>query len=131
MAVISENKEEGSQYLAEMLYTLTAVFALPNHKLTMKTALSLMLLDYTDQVIVHVHHVRCILKVLYSNLPLAKSVKIDNSATVLALLRMPCSHDDSSFPVQEFTTTQFSAGLCFRITEDRAQGQLFSVAVWI
>ena len=124
-----ETGEDGPQYPVELLNSLTAGSALPDHELCLKKGYPVMLLRNIDKGRGHVNGARYIVKDMKTNVVFLESLTGDNAGQMLALPKMPCGPGDSSFPIQGFTRTQFPIRVCFCITLNKAQGQSFSGSV--
>ncbi|CDF40970.1 ATP dependant DNA helicase PIF1 [Chondrus crispus] len=90
-------------YPTEMLNTLTAGSALPDHKLKLK---------------------KCFIN-MANNLLFLRVTTGSHQGNRLCLPRMPCGPGDDNFPIPGFTRTQFPIRTCFALTTNKAQGQSF------
>jgi len=122
-----ENEDQNAlRYPVELLNTLTAGSALPDHKLRLKKGVVIMLLLNVDPLNGHVNGARYILESMTNNILFAKLASGTHIGGRIALPRMPCGPGDDNFPVPGFTRTQFPVRVCFALTTNKAQGQSFS-----
>ncbi|CDF39624.1 Helicase-like protein [Chondrus crispus] len=102
-------------YPTEMLNTLTAGSALPDHKLKLKKGFIVMLLRNLDPATGHVNGAPYVIENMTNNL--------------LFLHVTTGSHQGNrlydNFPIPGFTRTQFPIRTCFALTTNKAQGQSF------
>ena len=113
-------------YCVELLNTLTAGSALPDHLLRLKKGYIVMLLRNLDAQVGHVNGSRYIVEKMTNNLLFLRLVTGTKAGARLGLPRMPCGPGDDTFPIPGFTRTQFPVRVCFGITVNKAQGQSFS-----
>lgn len=112
-----------------MLNILTTGSILPDHKLTLKRGLLVMLLPITYPFMHHKHGACYIGSALHSNILVLDLLTGNNAGKILVLPNIPCGPGDSTFPVQGFSRAQISVSLCFAITVNQAPGQSFSGVV--
>ncbi|CDF39734.1 unnamed protein product [Chondrus crispus] len=112
-------------YPTEMLNTLTAGSALPDHKLKLKKGFIDMLLPNLDPAIGHVNGARYGIENMTNNLLFLRVTAGSHEGNRLCLPRIPCGPGDDNFPISGFTRTQFPIRTCFALTTDKAQGQSF------
>ncbi|CDF40386.1 ATP dependant DNA helicase [Chondrus crispus] len=112
-------------YPTEMLNTLTAGSALPDHKLKLKKGFILMLLRNLDPATGHVNGARYVIENMTNNLLFLHVTTGSHQGNRLCLPRMPCGPGDDNFPIPGFTRTQFPIRTCFALTTNKAQGQSF------
>ncbi|CDF37506.1 partial DNA helicase [Chondrus crispus] len=112
-------------YPTEILNTLTAGSALPDHKLKLKKGFIVMLLRNLDPATGHVNGARYVIENMTNN-PLFLHVTTgSHQGNRLCLPRMPCRPGDDNFPIPGFTRTQFPIRTCFALTTNKAQVQSF------
>ncbi|CDF35670.1 partial DNA helicase [Chondrus crispus] len=112
-------------YPTEMLNTLTAGSALPDHKLKLKKGFIVMLLRNLDPATGHVNGARYVIENMTKNLLFLRVTTGSHQGNRLFLPRMPCGPGDDNFPIPGFTRTQFPIRTCFALTTNKAQGQSF------
>ncbi|CDF38585.1 ATP dependant DNA helicase [Chondrus crispus] len=112
-------------YPTEMLNTLTAGSALPDHKLKLKKGFIVMLLRNLDPATGHVNGARYVIENMTNNLLFLHVTTGSHQGNRLCLPRMPCGPGDDNFPIPGFTRTQFPIRTCFALTTNKAQGQSF------
>ncbi|CDF38756.1 unnamed protein product [Chondrus crispus] len=112
-------------YPTEMLNTLTAGSALPDHKLKLKKGFIVMLLRNLDPATGHVNGARYVIQNMTNNLLFLHVTTGSHQGNRLCLPRMPCGPGDDNFPIPGFTRTQFPIRTCFALTTNKAQGQSF------
>ncbi|CDF32173.1 unnamed protein product [Chondrus crispus] len=112
-------------YPTEMLNTLTAGSALPDHKLKLKKGFIVMLLRNLDPATGHVNGARYVIENMTNNLLFLRVTTGSHQGNRLCLPRMPCRPGDDNFPIPGFTRTQFPIRTCFALTTNKAQGQSF------
>ncbi|CDF39089.1 ATP dependant DNA helicase [Chondrus crispus] len=125
---LSANKVENENtnaliYPTEMLTTLTAGSALPDHKLKLKKGFIVMLLRNLDPATGHVNGARYVIENMTNNLLFLRVIAGSHEGNRLCLLRMPCGPGDDNFPIPGFTRTQFPIRTCFALTTNKAQGR--------
>ena len=122
-----ENENENQlRYPVEMLNTLTAGSALPDHKLLLKRGYPVMLLRNIDTENGHCNGARYIIENMTNNVLFLRLAIGSKKGARLTLPRMPCGPGDpDNFPVPGFTRTQFPVRVCFALTTNKAQGQSF------
>ena len=109
-------------YPTELLNTLTAGSALPDHKLKLKKAFIVILLRNLDPTAGHVNGARYVIEDMTNTLLFLRVTTESHEGNRLCLLRMPCGPGDDNFPVPGFTRTQFPILTCFALTMNKAQG---------
>ncbi|CDF33193.1 ATP dependant DNA helicase [Chondrus crispus] len=112
-------------YPTEMLNTLTAGSALPDHKLKLKKGFIVMLLRNLDPATGHVNGARYVIENMTNNLLFLHVTTGSHQGNRLCLPRMPCGPGDDNFPIPGFTRPQFPIRTCFALTTNKAQGQSF------
>ncbi|CDF77379.1 unnamed protein product [Chondrus crispus] len=112
-------------YPTEMLNTLTAGSALPDHKLKLKKGFIVMLLRNLDPATGHVNGARYVIENMTNNLLFLRVTTGSHQGNRLCLPRMPCGPGDDNFPIPGFTRTQFPIRTCFALTTNKVQGQSF------
>ncbi|CDF36294.1 unnamed protein product [Chondrus crispus] len=112
-------------YPTEMLNTLTAGSALPDHKLKLKKGFIVMLLRNLDPATGHVNGARYVIENMTNNLLFLHVTTGSHQGNRFCLPRMPCGPGDDNFPIPGFTRTQFPIRTCFAPTTNKAQGQSF------
>ncbi|CDF77532.1 partial DNA helicase [Chondrus crispus] len=112
-------------YPTEMLNTLTAGSALPDHKLMLKKDFIVMLLRNIDPTSGYVKGARYVIENVTNNLLCLRVTAGSHEGNRLCLPRMPCGPGDDKFPIPGFTRTQFPIRTCFALTTNKAQGQSF------
>ncbi|CDF35745.1 ATP dependant DNA Helicase Pif1 [Chondrus crispus] len=112
-------------YPTEILNTLTAGSALPDHKLKLKKGFIIMLLRNLDLTSGHVNGARYVIEKMTNNLHFLRVTSGSHEGNRLCLPRMPCGPGDDNFPIPGFTRTQFPIRTCFALTTNKAQGQSF------
>ncbi|CDF33944.1 ATP dependant DNA helicase PIF1 [Chondrus crispus] len=112
-------------YPTEMLNTLTAGSALPDHKLTLKKSVIVMLLRNLDPTSGPVNGARYIIEKMTNNLLFLRVTSGSHEDNRLCLPRMPCGPGDDNLPIPGFIRTQFPIRTCFALTTNKAQGQSF------
>ncbi|CDF37017.1 ATP dependant DNA helicase [Chondrus crispus] len=112
-------------YPTEMLNTLTAGSALPDHKLKLKKGFIVMLLRNLDPATGHVNGARYVIDNMTNNLLFLHVTTGSHQGNRLCLPRMPCRPGDDNFPIPGLTRTQFPIRTCFALTTNKAQGQSF------
>ncbi|CDF38639.1 unnamed protein product [Chondrus crispus] len=121
-----ENEDTNAPiYPTEMLNTLTAGSALPDHKLKLKKGFIVMLLRNLDPATGHVNGARYVIENMTNNLLFLHVTTGSHQGNRLCLPRMPCGPGDDNFPIPGFTRTQFPIRTCFALTTNKAQGQSF------
>ena len=116
-------------YPVEVLNTLSAGSALPDHELKLKKNFIVMLLRNLNPMHGHVNGARYQVVRMSNTLLILKSITGVHSGKILALPRMPCSPGDENFPIKGFVRTQFPVRVCFGLTTNKAQGSSFSGAL--
>lgn len=104
---------------------LTAGSALLDHKLILTIDFPVMLLRYINPFKGHMNGVRCAVKAVHTSLFILESLKGHKAGKIFDMPKMPNGLDDSSFPIQGFTGTQFPVTVYFTITINQAPGQPF------
>ncbi|CDF38382.1 ATP dependant DNA Helicase PIF1 [Chondrus crispus] len=112
-------------YPTELLNTLTAWSALPDHKLKLKKGFIVMLLRNLNPATGHVSGARYVIENMTNNLLVLRVTAGSHEGNRLCLHRMPCGPGDDNFPIPGFTRTQFPIRKCFTLTTNKAQGQSF------
>ncbi|CDF40383.1 ATP dependant DNA helcase [Chondrus crispus] len=112
-------------YPTEMLNTLTAGSALPDHKLKLKKGFIVMLLRNLDPATGHVNGARYVIENMTNYLLFLRVTTGSHQGNRLCLPRMPCGPGHDNFPIPGFTRTQFPIRTCFALTTNKAQGQSF------
>ena len=112
-------------YPTELLNTLTAGSALPDHKPKLKKCFIFMLLRNLDPTAGHVNGTQYVMENMTNNLLFLRVTTGSHEGNRLCLPRMPCGPGDDNFPIPSFTRTQFPIRTCFALTKNKAQSQSF------
>ena len=125
-----ENEDTNAlMYPMELLNTLTAGSALPDHKLKLKKGFIVMLLRNLDPTAGHVNGARYVIENMTNNLLFLRLTTGSHEGNRLCFARMPCAPGEDNFPIPGFTRTQFPIRTSFSLTTNKAQGQSFGARI--